>query len=256
MDRKSILSELGRRLRDSRRKAGLTLTELSARAGVSRRYATEAEAGRANLSVLKLMRLARATGVSLAELFAVPLQTRKGERIALLGLRGAGKSTVGRALALRLEVPFVELDERVEQLAGMSLATVFDLQGEESYHRLESEALERVLSEGDRVVLATGGSIVTRTRTFERLREASRTVWLVADPEDHYRRVVEQGDRRPMAERPRAKAELASILAERKPLYAQSDLTVQTSGRAVDEIVSEIAARLEEDEAKANNQPG
>ena len=92
MDRKSILGELGRRLRDSRRQAGLTLTELSARAGVSRRYATEAEAGRANLSVLKLMRLARATGVSLAELFALPLQTRKGERGALLGLRGAGQS--------------------------------------------------------------------------------------------------------------------------------------------------------------------
>ena len=255
MDRKSILTELGRRLRDSRRKAGLTLTELSARAGVSRRYATEAEAGRANLSVLKLMRLARATGVSLAELFAVPLQTRKGERIALLGLRGAGKSTVGRALALRLEVPFVELDERVEQMAGMSLGTIFDLQGEESYHRLEAEALERVLSEGDRVVLATGGSIVTRAKAFDRLREACRTVWLMADPEDHFRRVVEQGDRRPMAERPRARAELASILAERKPLYARSDLAVQTSGRTVDEVVAEIAAHLEAESAK-EGQPG
>jgi XRE family aerobic/anaerobic benzoate catabolism transcriptional regulator len=247
MDRKSILSELGRRLRDSRRTAGLTLTELASRAGVSRRYATEAEAGRANLSVLKLMRLARASGVSLAELFSVPLQTRKGERIALLGLRGAGKSTVGRALALHREVPFVELDERVEQVAGMNLGTIFDLQGEDSYHRLESEALERVLSEGDRVVLATGGSIVARTKTFERLREACRTVWLIADAEDHFRRVVAQGDRRPMAERPRAKAELAAILAERKPLYSQCDLAIQTSGRTVEEVVAELETRLEQD---------
>jgi XRE family aerobic/anaerobic benzoate catabolism transcriptional regulator len=247
MDRKSILSELGRRLRDSRRQAGLTLTELSARAGVSRRYATEAEAGRANLSVLKLMRLARATGVSLAELFALPLQTRKGERIALLGVRGAGKSTVGRALALKREVPFVELDERVEQVAGMNLGTLFDLQGEDSYHRLEQEALERALSEGDRLVLATGGSIVARTKTFERLREACRTVWLIADPEDHFRRVLEQGDRRPTFERPRAKAELAAILAERKPLYGQCDIAIQTSGRTVDEVVEELSAKLDEE---------
>jgi XRE family aerobic/anaerobic benzoate catabolism transcriptional regulator len=130
----------------------------------------------------------------------------------------------------------------------MNLGTIFDLQGEDAYHRLEQEALERVLSEGDRVVLATGGSIVARTKTFERLREACRTVWLMADPEDHFRRVVEQGDRRPMFERPRAKAELTAILAERKPLYAQCDLAIQTTGRTVDEVVAELLARLDEDE--------
>ena len=164
---------------------------------------------------------------------------------------GAGKSTVGRVLALRKESPFVELDERVEQIAGMNLGTIFDLQGNESYSRIESEALERVLAEGDRVVLATGGSIVARPKTFDRLREACFTVWLMADPEDHFRRVVEQGDRRPMAERPRAKAELAAILAERKPLYAQCDLAVQTSGRTVDEIVTEITGRLDEESVRA-----
>jgi XRE family aerobic/anaerobic benzoate catabolism transcriptional regulator len=210
MDRKPILSDLGRRLREARRKAGLSLTELALRAGVSRRYATEAEAGRANLSVLKLLDLARSARIPVRDLLASPLGERKGERIALVGLRGAGKSTVGRALALLLEAPFVELDERVEVVAGLTLGEIFDLHGEEHFHRLEAEALERVLSEGDRVVIATGGSIVESPGTFARLRETCRTVWLKAQAKHHMERVVAQGDRRPMQNHPRAMAELAT----------------------------------------------
>ena len=244
--RKSILADLGRRLREARVQAGLSLTELAERASVSRRYATDAEAGRANLSVLKLHDLARAAGISLGDLLEAPLASKSSERVALIGLRGAGKSTVGRALALALEVPFVELDQRVETLAGATLGEIFSLSGEERFHALEREALEEVLREGERVVIAAGGSIVASPETFARLRETCRTVWLRAEPEDHYQRVLDQGDRRPMTNHPRAMAELRSILARREPLYAQCEIEVLTSGKGVDEVASEVRARLDE----------
>lgn len=244
MKRQTFLLELGRRLRQARERAGLSVTALADAAGVSRRYVTEAEAGRANVSVLKLAELARALRVPLAGLVDHPLDTHGGERVALVGLRGAGKSTVGRALALALETPFVELDQRVEELAGLPLASVFDLHGADGYRRFEAEALERVLAEGERVVIATGGSIVTAPRTFERLRAACRTVWLTARPEDHFQRVVAQGDARPMRGRPRAMEELARLLEEREPAYASCDLAIDTSGRDVPAIVADIERRL------------
>ncbi|MBI5362472.1 MAG: helix-turn-helix domain-containing protein [Planctomycetes bacterium] len=245
MKRQTFLQELGRRLRQARERAGLSVTSLADAAGLSRRYVTEAEAGRANVSVLKLAELARALRIPLAGLVDHPLDTHGGERVALVGLRGAGKSTIGRALALRLETPFVELDQRVEELAGLPLNAVVDLHGVEGYRRFEAEALERVLAEGERVVIATGGSIVTAPRTFERLRSACRTVWLAARPEDHFQRVVAQGDARPMRGRPRAMEELARLLAEREPAYARCDLVVDTSGRAESAIVEEILQRLQ-----------
>lgn len=244
--RKSILADLGQRLREARVQAGLSLTELAERASVSRRYATDAEAGRANLSVIKLHDLARAAGISLGELLETPLGSKRSERVALVGLRGAGKSAVGRALALALEVPFVELDQRVEALAGTTLGEIFSMHGEERFHVLEREALEEVLAEGERIVIATGGSIVASAETFARLRETCRTVWLRAEPEEHYQRVLDQGDRRPMANHPRAMAELRSILAQREPLYAQCEIEVETSGRSVGEVVAGISRRLEQ----------
>jgi XRE family aerobic/anaerobic benzoate catabolism transcriptional regulator len=246
MRRKAILIDLGRRLREARRVAGLTVTKLAERAGVSRRYVTDAEAGRANLSVIKLADLARALGVPLRDLADLSLGARRGERIALVGLRGAGKSTVGRKLALELEAPFVELDERVEQIAGMTLGEIFNLHGEEHFHRLEGEALEQVLAEGERVVIATGGSIVASPETFARLKETCRTVWLKAEPHDHYQRVLEQGDRRPMANHPRAMAELEAILRDRGPLYLQCEIAMETSGKTPGEVVSDLAERLGE----------
>lgn len=245
--RKSILADLGARLRDARLRASLSLTDLAERAGVSRRYATDAEAGRANLSVLKLIDLAGAAGISLGEMLSTPLGSSRSERVALLGLRGAGKSTVGRALALALEAPFVELDQRVEALAGSTLAEIFSLHGEERFHALEREALEQVLAEGERLVIATGGSIVASEPTFARLRETCRTVWLRARPEEHYQRVIDQGDRRPMANHPRAMAELRSILAEREPLYSRCAIEVDTSAHSVEEVVAGILDRLEQE---------
>lgn len=239
----ALLHELGRRLRAAREAQGLSVSELARRADVSRRTVTEAEAGRANLSILKLSRLARVIRAPLGELCDLPVSAR-GERIALVGLRGAGKSTVGRKLALELEAPFVELDERVERLAGMSLAEVFDLQGMATYRRLEREALEEVLSEGQRLVLATGGSIVEDEETFARLRESCRTVWLRATPEEHLSRVLDQGDRRPSAGRPRAMEELREILQTREPSYGKSEAQVITSTREVDGVVADVIERL------------
>lgn len=241
MDQQDLLRELGRRLRDARVRAGLTVTELAQRAGVSRRHVTEAEAGRANLSLLKLLALVEALGLPLRKLF--DFDPPKPARVALVGLRGAGKSSVGRKLALVLEVPFVELDQRVEELAGLPLAAIFELHGSAGFRRFEAEALEKVLSEGERFVLATGGSIVTSPETFARLRTTCHTVWLKAAPEDHYARVAAQGDERPMRGRPRAIEELRALLGAREPLYAQCEWTVYTSGDTVDGVTARLVER-------------
>jgi XRE family aerobic/anaerobic benzoate catabolism transcriptional regulator len=246
-DRQAFLEELGRRLRAAREAAGLSVTALAGRAGVSRRYVTDAEAGRANVSVLVLAELARALGAPLAVLLDHPLAVgrgRTGERVALVGLRGAGKSTVGRALALELEVPFVELDQRVEELAGLALSALFELHGAAGFRRFEAEALESVLAQGGRMVIAAGGSIVEHPANWARLRGAARTFWLRARPEEHFQRVVAQGDPRPMRGRPRAMEELRRLLDERAQGYALCDDAIDTSGRDVAAVVAEIRGRL------------
>lgn len=244
MNRQWFLPELGRRLREAREREGLTVSALARKADVSRRYITQAEAGEANLSALKLFELAQALGIPLRDLVDIAPPAHRGERIALVGLRGAGKSTVGRRLALELEVPFVELDQRASEIAGMTLAEIFQVHGEEYFHRLEAEALEHVLAEGERLVIAAGGSIVASPANFARLRESCRTVWLKADPKDHFTRVIDQGDRRPMRDRPRAMAELESILSAREPAYAQCEIVVDTSGKSVDEVVASVQREL------------
>ncbi len=240
-----LLQELGRRLRSAREAAGLSVTALAERAQVSRRYVTEAEAGRANLSVIKLAELARALRVPLRELCDLPAERARTERVALVGLRGAGKSSVGRQLAVQLEVPFVELDQRVAEIAGLSLSEVFDLHGSDGFHRFEGEALERVLSEGERVVIAAGGSIVDAPANYARLLSACRTVWLRASPEEHYRRVRAQGDARPMRGRPRAMEELERLLERRAGEYARCELALDTSKLDVDALARSIRERLE-----------
>lgn len=240
----ALLQQLGQRIRDARQEAGLTVSDLARAAGLSRRHVAEAEAGRANLTILKLAQLAEALHVPLGGL--CDLRTSPApERVALVGLRGAGKTTVGRHLALEREVPFIELDQRVEELAGMALAELFDLHGEETYRSLEREALEHVLASSSRSVIAAGGSIVTSPATFARLREACRTVWLTAEPEDHLARVLHQGDGRPMEGRPRAMDELRAILERRSPLYAACDIRVDTSGKEPDEVAREVLRSLD-----------
>ncbi|MHC4375977.1 MAG: shikimate kinase [Planctomycetota bacterium] len=240
----AFLRELGRRLRSLRLESGLSVQALADRAQVSRRYLTEAEAGRANPSALVLARLASALEVPLGRLLDLPVRARSGERVALVGLRGAGKSTVGRRLALALEVPFVELDAEVERLAELQLAELFELHGVETFRRYQREALEQTLRTGDRLVIATGGSIVEDPETYERLLDTCRTAWLRASPLNHWQRVIEQGDRRPMRDRPRAMGELEDLLERRRADYERCDLELLTDDLDPEAAVEELLGWL------------
>jgi XRE family aerobic/anaerobic benzoate catabolism transcriptional regulator len=238
-----VLKALGRRARAERLARGLTLREVAERSGLSPRFLVQLEAGEGNISVRRLAEVARALESTPAALLAGD-DAPAPAVIALLGLRGAGKTTIGRRLAKRRRVPFVELDKRIEQAADLSLGELFTLHGEEYYRRLEREVLQEVLNEGKPIVLATGGGLVVSPDTFGMLRRSAITVWLRASPEDHWERVVRQGDRRPMADHPQAMADLRALLAAREPLYALADHTVDTSAVTVEKIVDTIERRL------------
>jgi XRE family aerobic/anaerobic benzoate catabolism transcriptional regulator len=244
MDPDRLLADLGRRLRELRNERGWTLRELAARCGLSTRFLVQLESGTGNISVRNLTSLAAALGSTPATLLSGPGGEAELPVIALLGLRGAGKTTIGRKLARRLRAPFVELDQKVEQAAGLPLPELFRLHGEGYYRRLEHETLERLLAHERSFVVATGGGLVTSAETWSLLRRRALTIWLRARPEDHWNRVVQQGDRRPMAEHPAAMAELRRLLASRESLYAQATHTVDTSRLGVDGAVRAIEERL------------
>lgn len=235
-----LLAALGRRARARRLARGWTLRDVADRSGVSPRFLVQLESGRGNISVRRLDDVARALDTTPAALLGDEAPPAPPV-IALLGLRGAGKTTIGRRLARRLRVPFVELDRRVEQAAELSLNELFSLHGEDYYRRLEREVLQEVLATARPIVLAAGGGIVTAPETFALLRRSAVTVWLRARPEDHWNRVVRQGDRRPMADHPQAMADLRELLAAREPLYATADYTIDTSAVSIDKVVSAVA---------------
>jgi len=256
----------------------LTRKNLAGIAKVSERFLAQLETGRGNISIIRLRRIAHALGMGveklaqekngdvpemaglvtlleklkpderrraqamLLEKFGAGREEDRRGRIALVGMRGAGKSTLGALLAERIGAPFIELDRRIEQESGLKLGAVFDLYGPAGFHRLEREALEHLLETQDRFVLATGGSIVNEPETFARLRSVCFTVWLKAKPEDHMQRVIAQGDKRPMAGSQWAMADLRQILAGREPLYEQADTKLNTSGKTVKQAVGELAA--------------
>jgi XRE family aerobic/anaerobic benzoate catabolism transcriptional regulator len=241
---------VGAAVRSARRRRGLTRRALAERSGVSERFLAQLEAGGANISLLRLADLARALQAPLVGLLSHPSpQAAEGNgaspRLALVGLRGAGKSTLGRRLAKRLKVPFIELDARIEAEAGLTIGQIFELHGERHFRRLEHEALARLASEGRPMVLAAGGGLVTDPENWSLLRSTFSTVWLSAEPEDHFARVLKQGDRRPMARSADAMSELRAILDARRPLYGLADLTVDTSRLSPSRAVGRIAGRFQ-----------
>jgi XRE family aerobic/anaerobic benzoate catabolism transcriptional regulator len=215
--------------------------QLSEISGVSERFLAQLESGKGNISLGRFADVAQALATTPAELLVGATPNHRGSGIvALLGVRGAGKSTIGSSLADRCSVPFIELDARIEEAAGLSLAEIFELHGEAYYRRLEREVLARLVTDVSAGVLATGGSIVNHRDNYSILRERCTTVWLRARPEDHWNRVIQQGDRRPMGENPHAFAELRALLAAREPLYAEADHIVDTTDRNVTAVVDAI----------------
>jgi XRE family transcriptional regulator, aerobic/anaerobic benzoate catabolism transcriptional regulator len=267
-----FLQGLGARVRALRNEASLTIKELARRAELSLRFVIQLEAGQGNISVAGLARVASALGRPLPELIPPPsndqsiraklwqlfssssdedlqdfqrwfAQRSGGSNryfIALIGLRGAGKSTVGVQLAKKLHIEFVELDSRIEQAAGMSLGEIFSMHGEEYYRRLEQQELQRLFNQSKGCVLATGGSLVTYTESWSLVKRNCFTVWLRATPEEHMTRVLKQGDLRPMKDNPSAMNELKGLLARREPLYSKAEAAINTSDHSPAEVVDQI----------------
>ena len=237
-----LLKNIGRAVRDRREAMSLTRQRLAQVSGISLRFLNDVEGGLANPSVLKLQALALALGTPIESLFALPAAENGPRRISLLGLRGAGKTTIGRRLAVRIDLPFVELDRKIEEKASLSLSEIFALHGEDYYRRLERSVLEAVLAEGMGCVIATGGGIVTAPETFALLKAQTITVWLRAEANDHWNRVLQQGDKRPMKGHPQAMAELRRLLTTRKRLYGTARFTVDTSSLTPEQVAGEIEA--------------
>lgn len=236
------LARLGERVRTWRAEHAMTRRSLALASGVSERYLAQLESGLGNISVLLLRKLAHAMQVPVELLVREHVADAKNGRIALVGLRGAGKSTLGAKLAQSLGVPFIELDREVEAEAGAALGEVFSMYGQEAFRRFERKALARVLKTHPRAVIATGGSLVTDPDTYNLLLDHCTCVWLKATPEEHMARVMAQGDLRPFKGRSAALEEIRRLLADRDRLYARADAVLSTSGRPPKQSLAELKA--------------
>ena len=263
-----FLEKVGRRVRELREERGLTRRSLANQADVSERYLGQLETGEGNVSIMLLRRLALVLNVPISELLEIePEQLeqrsvrrflqqiprhrmpdllsrlerevgaeREGRRhrIALIGLRGAGKSTLGRRLSQELGAPFLEMDREIEAESGLPLSELFSLYGQAGYRRFEGRCLNRIIKEYPQAVLSVGGGVVSEASTYDFLLANCFTVWLKASPSEHMQRVIAQGDMRPMAESHEAMEDLKRILIGREPQYRKADVTVDTSGISVD----------------------
>ncbi|TAN54179.1 MAG: helix-turn-helix domain-containing protein [Betaproteobacteria bacterium] len=244
-DDAAYLARLGERVRAWRTEQGVTRKALALASGVSERYLAQLEGGEGNMSVLLLRRVAQAMSVPIEDLIRERDATPRRARVALIGLRGAGKSTLGGKLAQSLGVPFVELDREVEQEAGAPLGEVFSMYGQDAFRRFERRALERVLKTQPRAVIAVGGSLVTDPESYRLLLEHCFCVWLKASPAEHMARVMAQGDLRPFRGRAAALDEIRKLLAERESLYSRADAVLETAGRPLKQSLAELRRALE-----------
>ncbi|MBV9557225.1 MAG: helix-turn-helix transcriptional regulator [Pseudolabrys sp.] len=281
IDANAYLEQLGERVRRARSQRGMTRKALAQHADVSERYLAQLEGGDGNISIALLRRVAHAMGAPLSRLVAegaeppldamlfsqfierLPPQAAKEardlvmrhfgdahinarrSRIALIGMRGSGKSTLGKMLADKRGLPFIELDREIEKHAGVSLPEIFDMFGQDTFRRAERDALNAVLARHDKFVMATSGSIVTDPATLELLTSSCFTVWMRADPDAHMKRVMAQGDLRPMSSNPRAMEDLVAILQSREPLYAKAEAALDTTGRSPAQSLTELTRLTE-----------
>ncbi len=275
-----FLQRVGDKVRSYRARRGMTRKILAHDSLVSERYLADLEQGKGNISISLLRQVANSLGADVSELVSTkPEQSpelslimqflseltndeqqkalgmlynqfsRQGNihrRIALIGLRGAGKTSLGTLLEKNFDLPFIRLADQIEKLAGMSISEVFSLSGQSGYQRLEEKALMSSLNEYQRCCLETGGSIVSEPKTLNLLLTNCFVIWVKATPEEHMQRVIDQGDLRPMADNKEAMHDLQQILIERSPFYEKADAVLDTSGKSVDESFQELTQLLRE----------
>jgi XRE family aerobic/anaerobic benzoate catabolism transcriptional regulator len=268
--------EVGRLLRRARARRGLTRRQLAVESGISERYLAQIEGGQGNPSVIVLRTVAQAMDMQMTELLPTAGERHEGmtriaellgrlhaselpviaqfieqriaegaasqraRRIALVGLRGAGKSTLGQLLAKRLGWPFVELNRVIEQDYGASISMLIEMSGVSAFRRYEQAALEKIIADHDKVVIATAGGVVSNPETYALLLRRTHTVWVRAQPQEHMSRVMAQGDFRPMAENRAAMADLVAILEARSPEYALAEAQLDTSGEPLERSLSRL----------------
>ena len=276
----AYLLMVGERIRVLRARRGMTRKILAQQSGVSERYLAQLETGHGNISIILLRQIAQGMAMPLVDLvreepeqsaeltlliqyltrlpvealahargvleneLAAAGKAGRRQRVALVGLRGAGKTTLGNLLARQREVPFVELASVIEREAGTDLSEIFSLYGQAAYRRYERRSLETVLEQHPAFVLVPGGSIVSEPATFDLLLSSCKTIWVRASPEEHMARVVAQGDDRPMKDNQEAMDDLKRILSGRIAMYSKADVVVDTSGKTVEESFSSLLEAL------------
>ena len=240
------LAELSLRIggcvRTLRQARGMSRRMLSKISGVSERYLAQLETGNGNVTIGILHRLSLVFGCAVEDLVAggAKPNLKKGNRLALMGVRGGGKTTLGTAISVKHDVPFIEISKQVRAVSGMDVGEVISLYGQEGFRRYEEEAIASVIENYDKVVIAIGGGIVETRENYDLLLHNFHTVWIKASAAEHIGRVRAQGDERPMAGFAAAEEHLANMLSQRKAEFNRADLVLDTGGVPIDYSVAKL----------------